>query len=86
MVRSRFPNHSFPSPAQSPGILDLQMHFRNNEFCPIWYLLFDFNLLVYLESSHVFQMEELRSVIAYIIQQQDLPDVVTEKIQRRLRS
>jgi hypothetical protein len=80
-TQSKFPNHTFPSPSHNPTPLDLKFHFRDNEFCPMWYQLFDFNLLFYIASKHVLTMEQMHRMIPAILQKKDLPDEMTDRIE-----
>jgi hypothetical protein len=84
-THSKFPNHEFPAPSQSPRILDLKMHFQDHEFCPNWYHLFDFNLLLFLEVSGICRLSEVQAIVPVLLQQQDLPDELMEKIERAIQ-
>jgi hypothetical protein len=79
---SKFPNHSFPAPSQNPTLLDLKMHIRETEFYPNWYQLFDFNLLIFLEAAEICRIAEVQAIVPVLLQQQDLPDELMEKIER----
>ena len=80
-THSKFPFHKFPSPSQSPDEDDLRIHMCNTEYCPTWYRLFDFNLLMYLATSKLFNMEEISEIISLIIQKVDIPDMYMERIE-----
>jgi hypothetical protein len=80
-TQSKFPNHTFPSPSQNPTPLDLKFHFRDTEFCPFWYQLFDFNLLLYLVSNRVLTLEQIHSLVPVILQQRDPPEELANRIE-----
>jgi hypothetical protein len=85
LTHSKFPNHNFPSPSQSPTLLDLKMHLRDNEFCPNWYQLFDFNLLLFLQTKGIFSASEIEGeIIPNLLAQEDIPQPLMAKIEHRL--
>ena len=84
-THSKFPFHKFPAPSQLPDQDDLRIHLSNTEFCPSWYRLFDFNLLMYLATSKLFNMEEISEIISLIIQKEDIPDAYIDRIEERAR-
>jgi hypothetical protein len=79
---SKFPNHAFPAPSQNPTLLDLEMHLRETEFYPNWYQFFDFNLLLFLERADICNLGEVRAMVPVLLQQEDLPDELMEKVER----
>lgn len=89
LTKSKFPNHSFPSPSQNPSKIDLKMHFENNEYCPSWYQFFDFNLLIFLEEYYVFGDETdcvVETIIKNIISKDDIPEIIVERLRRWIDS
>lgn len=79
-THSKFPLHCFPWPSQTPKEDDVKIHLRNHEYCPSWFRLFDFNLLVYLVCAKKFSKDEIADIITMIIHKQDTPDMYMERI------
>lgn len=81
LTHSKFVNHSFPFPSQNPSNLDLKVHFGDNEFCPPWWQLFDFNLLIYLVNMNIFSLnDEIPMIIDAIITKSEIPERFLNKI------
>ena len=85
--KSKIPFHSFPFPSNFPSLIDLKRHFEDNEFCPSWYKLFDFNLLIFLVNSNILSLEnDIPQVISSIIAKEDVPDRIMTKITNAIRT
>jgi hypothetical protein len=82
---SKFVGHSFPAPAHKPGVLDLRIHLRDSEFCPNWYRLFDFNLLLFLETSGILTRSEVEYVVALVIGKADVPEELMGKLEAAVK-
>jgi hypothetical protein len=84
---SKIPLHVFPAPAHSPSFLDLKRHLENHEFCPSWYKLFDFNLLVFLATKGGLAVtSEIQVIIRSIIAKTDVPEGIMELIDRKVNA
>lgn len=87
LTHSKFPSHSFPCLSQNPTLIDLKKHLDENEFCPSWRQLFDFNLLVFIVANDIFTIEhDIPIIVNDIIQKQEIPSVYMEMIQNIIAS
>lgn len=74
-TKSKIPCHSFPSPSQNPSKLDLKRHLSDNEFCPNWRKLFDFNLLVYLAMQSILSIKsDIPAIVSAIISKDEIAE------------
>lgn len=79
-VKSKIPSHEFPSPNASPTKMDLRRYLDENEYCPSWRKLFDFNLLVYLFMNGVLVNRDIPTLVNCIISMIDVPKYILDKI------
>ena len=79
-TKSKIPIHSFPYPSAVPSLLDLKKHLEDNEYCPSWYYLFDFNLLVFLQTQNIVSSDEMQVIVKNIVDKKDIPDLILRKI------
>ncbi|KAH0793781.1 nuclear protein localization 4 [Histomonas meleagridis] len=79
-THSKFPSHEFPSPQQEPTILDLKRYFVDHEYCPNWYALFDFNLLVFLKLNDILTLKNIQIVVNHILAKTEIPNAIMDVI------
>lgn len=80
LTNSKFVSHSFPCPSQIPSFVDLERYFNANDFSPTWYLLFDFNLLLFIYEQHILTKKEIQDVVNDIIKMEDIHEETMNKI------
>jgi len=80
-THSRFVSHAFPWPSQNPTTLDLKKYLGDNEYCPHWYQLFDFNLLIHLANFGVFDPEnEGADLVNKILNKEEIPPTIIRRM------
>jgi hypothetical protein len=80
---SRIPLHVFPSLGADPGVPDLRNHLNDRPWCPNWYALFDFNLLIFLAHDETITMDQLAQIVAAITKMEEVPRPIWKKIEAR---
>ena len=81
-THSKVPCHTFPAPSEHPTMLDLKRHLEDNEYCPWWRKLFDFNLLVFLAVNDILNLEsDIPKVVTAIIHKEEIPEGYMELIE-----
>lgn len=80
LTNSKFVSHSFPCPSQLPTLIDMKMYFKENDYKPTWYQLFDFNLLLFMCENQILSRKEISGVISDIIEMHDIHEDVMRKI------
>ena len=85
-AKSHFPSNAFPSPAAFPSSVDLKHYIDDNQYCPPWRQLFDFNLLVYLVSSGVIPSDKIKTVVDQIIGKKKIDKTVLSNLQRSINT
>jgi hypothetical protein len=80
--QSKIPLHEFPSPASQPTPFDLGKFLADHEFCPTWYKLFDFNLLVYLATKCGIRSEQMATIVQSIRSKTEVPGHIMAAILR----
>ena len=80
-THSKIPGHTFPSPSQHPRMMDLKQHLAENEYCPGWRKLFDFNLLVFLAFNEILSSSDIPIIVSAIIGKKEIPEGYMELIE-----
>ena len=78
-VKSKIPSHAFPTLAACPTDTDVQMYFKDNEYCPSWRKFFDFNLLVYMANNGI-ELSTIKEIVKSIINMEDVPRRILDRI------
>jgi nuclear protein localization family protein 4 len=84
-TKSRFPSNAFPSPSAFPSVVDVKKYFNDNQYCPTWYQLFDFNLLVYLVQNNAIPFGQVSTVVKQIIGKQPIEKNVLDNLQKYMK-
>lgn len=84
-AKSHFPSNAFPSPNAFPSNVDLKQYFNDNQYCPEWYQLFDFNLLVYLVQLGVIPFGQIKDVVNEIIEKKAIEKNVHNNLKKYLK-
>lgn len=84
-TKSKIPLHSFPWPNSHPTLLDLKNHLDENNYCPLWYTLFDFSLLIFLESSLILNKDQMKILIRSILTMNEIIPSITDAINKAAR-
>ena len=83
-AKSHFPSNAFPSPSVHPTDVDLRQYINDNQYCPPWRQLFDFNLLVYLVQSNILPPMLINQVVKQIIDKKQIDKNVMSNLQKHL--
>jgi hypothetical protein len=88
LCKSRIPHHEFPGPDSRPREQHLATYLSNYpcRFQPYWYMLFDFNLLVFLLTSKILDLAEMSVLTGAIKVGGDVPIATMRKIENAASS
>jgi hypothetical protein len=79
------PTH-FPPFSEGVAPLDVDKYLTDNEYCPNWHRLFDFDLLVYLVERGVLAIDnELPTLVDAIINKREVPRPIMTKIMKEAK-
>ena len=84
-AKSHFPSNAFPSPSAMPTTQDLKEYFNDNQYCPPWRQLFDFNLLVYLVQIKVLAPMLIDTVVNQIIYKKPIEKTVMANLKKYIQ-
>lgn len=85
-ARSHFPDvENFPSLSEYPSINDVKGYLNSTPYCPWWYRLFNFRLLVYLFCMKIIPESKIKEVVDQIIAKEQISKSVITQIENLTR-
>ncbi|EAY09540.1 hypothetical protein TVAG_276130 [Trichomonas vaginalis G3] len=80
-ANSHFPDtEPFPPLSEYPSVMDVKKYFDDMQYCPMWYRLFNFNLLLYFCYERIIPESAIGDVIHQIIHKANINKSVVSNI------